>query len=186
MIQISNKLQSLKTIKQLKLNNMPVEYFEVYDKELLKEFFDKYDYKYYVVRDFGHASSQFFRFNVTKEEVYDYVKDAEKFAINVSTSNFKGHQICTGAILIRRNMNVTLSVCCKDECSVRQAEVNPEYSFNCDIDDKRLNQIDGLDQVIDYIFKKNLFDYMVEFSSFDIPVGIQNEKVIVFELRTNY
>ena len=83
-------------------------------------------------------------------------------------------------------MQVSLSVRCEDNCSVRQAEVNPQFSFTCDIDDKRLDDIDGLDQVIDYVFKKNLFDVMVEFASMDIPIGTNQEKVIVFELRTEY
>ncbi|MBQ7466520.1 MAG: hypothetical protein IJS74_00440 [Clostridia bacterium] len=188
MFKIKNKLESLKTLKQLRLNTMPIEYFETYDEELLDKFFQEYDFKYYVVRDFGKASSDLFRFNLSKEQVKEHVKskNAEKFVVNVSTFNFTGHQICTGAILIKRNMQISLSVTCEDNCSVRQAEVNPQYSFNCDIDDRRLDKIDGLDQVIDYIFKKNLFDVMVEFASMDIPVGTENEKVIIFELRTNY
>ena len=188
MIKIKNKLESLRTIKQLGLNTVPIEYFETYDEELMNRFFKQYNFDYYVVRDFGKASSDLFRFNLTKEQVKEHVKskNAQKFVVNVSTYNFKGHQLCTGAIQIKRDMQVSLSVRCEDNCSVRQAEVNPQYSFNCDIDDRRLSDIDGLDQVVDYIFKKNLFDVMVEFASMDIPVGTQNEKVIIFELRTNY
>ena len=186
MLKIRNKLESLKTVKQLGLNTMPIEYFETYNKELLDDFFKRYDYKYYVVRDFGKASSNFFRFNISKKEVYNHVKNAKQFVVNVSTYNFQGHQICTGAIIIKRNMQVSLSVRCEDNCSVRQAEVDPQFSFTCDIDDKRLDDIDGLDQVIDYVFKKNLFDVMVEFASMDIPVGTNQEKVVVFELRTEY
>ena len=186
MITIKNKFESFKTIKQLRLNTLPAEYFESFDESLIKKFFEKYPYDLYVVRDFGKASSNLFRFNLSKEQVIKHVKNAKQFLINVSTSNVKGHQICTGAILIKRDMSVSLSVACRDDFSVRDAEVNPEYSFNCDIEDRRLKDIDGLDQVIDYIFKKNLFDIMVEFASMDVNFGTENEKVLVLELRTNY
>ena len=55
-----------------------------------------------------------------------------------------------------------------------------------DIFDKNLNKIPNIFTIIDYILKNHLLDIIVEFSVFDKCVEIKKEKVIIWELRTNY
>ena len=61
-----------------------------------------------------------------------------------------------------------------------------KWNISTDIFSKKLNQIPNINQVIKYIIDNKLVDYIVEFALFDIPVGINNEHVVLFELRNHY
>lgn len=51
---------------------------------------------------------------------------------------------------------------------------------------KKLNKIVGLDYLYNYAIKNNLIDTIIEFSLFDIEVGVKNERIVVYELRNIY
>ena len=70
--------------------------------------------------------------------------------------------------------------------SVRDALSNPTFNLNTNIFDKRLNKIPHFDYVYQYISNNNLYDVIVEFALFNKDVGIKKDKLIVYELRTNY
>ena len=73
------------------------------------------------------------------------------------------------------------------EASVRDAYRRPTIVVNTDIfDDKALDKIPDFDFLYEYIFKHNLVDIIVEFALFNIPLGINNERIVIFELRTHY
>jgi len=70
--------------------------------------------------------------------------------------------------------------------SVRDALSNPTFNLKTDIFDKNLNSIPHFDFLYQYIVSHDLIDVIVEFSLFDKEVGINHEKIIVYELRTHY
>ena len=51
---------------------------------------------------------------------------------------------------------------------------------------KRALPTPNIDKIIDYIFKKELFDVVVEFAVYLEKIGKYNEYVAIFELRTDY
>ena len=70
--------------------------------------------------------------------------------------------------------------------SVRDAIRNPNFNLKTTIFDKELSRIPYFDYIYKYISDNNLYDIIVEFALFDKEVGEKKEKVIVYELRTNY
>lgn len=70
--------------------------------------------------------------------------------------------------------------------SVRDALKNPTFNLSTDIFDKKLNKIPYFDLIYQYIINHNLQDVIVEFALFDTEVGINNEHIVVYELRTHY
>ena len=64
--------------------------------------------------------------------------------------------------------------------------INPTFNLKTDIFDKRLNEIPYFDLIYQYIINHNLQNVIVEFAMFNTEVGIKKEKIIVYELRTDY
>ena len=70
--------------------------------------------------------------------------------------------------------------------SNRIAMLDPKYNiYDYDLKERRDPTIRGISTVIDYISANGLIGMVVEFSLFDIPVGINKENIIIWELR-NY
>jgi len=70
--------------------------------------------------------------------------------------------------------------------SVRDCYNNPDYKGKSDIFDKRLTNINGVNEIIDYILKNNLTNIIVEFTVFNCLIGKNKEKIVIWELRTDY
>ena len=66
------------------------------------------------------------------------------------------------------------------------AEQFPEFNLSTDIFDKSLNLVPNFDLIYAYIVEHNLIDVIVEFAIYKCPVGIYNEQIIVFEIRTEF
>ena len=183
---IKNKIESMEVIKKLKLNVLPIQYFERYYEEEIKEFMAKYPAKYYAVRIANCAMSNKHRLSVPQDELLEYCKNLTKFTINVSSFCYKENQIICGEIKIYKDMKIEYIVSNNSNYSVRDCYSDPDFSGQTDIYDKKIKNIKGFDTIIDYIFKYNLFDTIVEFTVFNCDVGLNNEKVVIYELRTDY
>lgn len=66
------------------------------------------------------------------------------------------------------------------------AEQNPEFNLKTTIFDKELNKIPKFDEIYQYIVTHKLIDVIAEFAYYDIPVGIHNQNIIIFEIRTHF
>ena len=185
MFKVSNKIESYQLINKLELNKLPEIFLEKYDEKKIKDFLLKYPSRYYAVRDREKSGSKLFNLKVKKEDVLNYVKNQKNFTINVSTYKM-GTQLLTGEILISKNGDLTLSASKNPDFSARDGALYPDWNLSTTIFDKSLNNIMGLNFVIDYIFEKKLIDVIVEFACFSKPLGTQNNKVAIFELRTDY
>ncbi len=68
----------------------------------------------------------------------------------------------------------------------KMAEQFPDFNISTNIFDKKLNYIPKFDLIYKYIVEHDLIDIIVEFAIYDCPVGIYNEPIIIFEIRTEF
>ena len=60
------------------------------------------------------------------------------------------------------------------------------FNIKSNIFDNTLNLVPYFDEIYQYIIDNELKDIIVEFALFNKNVGIKNERIIVYELRTDY
>ena len=182
---INNKLESMHRIHALGLNRFPEQLFKKNEHEKVKQFLACYPADYYAIRDKSKAGGVF-KLKVAKEDVLTEIDDYNLFTINVSSANYVENQILVGEIEIFSNGEVYATLSVDPKASVRDALRHPTFNFKTDIFDKKLNEIPSFDLIYYYIVEHNLQDVIVEFSLFNKEVGIKGEKIVVYELRTNY
>lgn len=185
-MEIKNKIESVNVINQFELNKLEEQLFSRGEEQKVVEFLNKFPYKFYAIRDKSKSGGKF-KFNVKKEDVLKEIQNYDLFSINVSSGNFKNSQILTGDIQVFQDGRIYAILSCDPEASVRDAYARPDFNISTDIfDDKTLCKIPGFDFLLNYIFEHNLFDVIIEFSLFNTNVGVKKEKIVIFELRTNY
>lgn len=183
---IKNKLESIKKIKELKLNTFPEELFKKGEEDKVLEFVNKYPADYYAIRDKSNAGG-IFKLKVKKNNILKEIKGYELYTINVSSINYAENQIMEADIEIKRNGVIYVTISKNPESNVRDNIGDIYMSLKTDIfDDKILNKIPEFDYIYSYLYKYDLFDVIVEFSLFNKPLGINNERIIIWELRTHY
>lgn len=184
-MRIKTKSESIATIKRLGLNQFQEAFFDGFDEDKVKAFLDTTQFEWYDVRDKMTAASPKTK-AVRSEEVIEHCKrtNIEKFTVGISFRNYEKNHICVGEMNIHGDtIDYFLS---NSVCSPRELLKNPDHSGVTDIFDKKLHYIKGLQEAIDYAFEHELFDVIIEFWVFNIPVGIKNEKVVIRELRSDY
>lgn len=182
---IKNKLESIKKISELGLNKFPEQLFKTDEQEKVKEFLNCYPAQYYAIRDKSKAGGVF-KLKVAANDVLAEIRGYNLFTINVSSANYIENQILVGEIEILSNGEVYVTLSVDPTASVRDALRNPTFNLKTDIFDKKLNRIPHFDLIYQYIVIHNLQNTIVEFALFNTEVGIKNEKIIVYELRTHY
>ena len=184
-MRIKNKIESYKIIKDLKLNHFPEKIFKKSEINEINRFLNMYPAKYYAIRDKSKAGG-IFKLKVEKNDIFKEIFGYDLFSINVSSYNYIDNQCLVGEIEIS-NTYVSAILSTNSKFSVRDAIKNPDYNFKTDIfDDKTLNIIPYFNEIYKYIVDKNLKDIIVEFAYFNKPVGLYQEKIIIYELRTDY
>ena len=185
-MEVNNKVESIRIIKERGLNQLAEGLFKAGEVGKVKTFLEQNPAKLYAIRD-RTKTGGIFKFNVKREDVLKEIEGYEVFTINISSANYNKHQLLTGDVKISTDGSVCMIASTNPDASVRSAYANPDFNFETDIfDDKLLNQIPGFDYIYEYIYKHSLMDVIVEFSVFDIPVGTQHDKMVVWELRTHY
>ena len=66
------------------------------------------------------------------------------------------------------------------------AERDLDFNFKTNIFDKRLDLVSGFDRIYRYVVEHSLLDTIVELAVYDIKVGIYQEEVVIFEIRTDF
>jgi hypothetical protein len=187
-MKISNKIESLKKIKELKLNQLPEKFFDEFNAKIIIGFLENNKAEYYAVRDKSTAMSPKHKLAVKNADVLNYCKNnkLQSFTINVSSYNYRENQICAGEICIHSDFTIDYILTNNPSYSVRDCYKNPDFKGVTDIFDKKIKYIKGFDAIIDYVIKYNLFDVIVEFTVFNCPIGANKENIIIWELRTDY
>lgn len=184
-MEISNKLESLAKIKELKLNQFPEKLFYKNEEASILEFIHEYPAKYYAIRDKSKARGTF-KLKVARANILEEIKEYDLFTINVSSYNYIENQILGGDIAIFENNEIYLYLSKDQNATGREEDVSYEFNLKTDIFDSRLNDIPHFDYLYKYIVEHGLLNIIVEFALFNIPVGLYQEPIIIYELRTNY
>ena len=189
MITIKNKKDSIIKMKELKLNYFPLDYFETDDLEGIRIFFEKYPAREYVLRTVNKAKGQFFY-------VYNFQQALEKLkyfdgelTISVSYNPYKENIVLVGDIKVHKGYDgesVDLTARTDTEATHRNIYENPQYNLHASLDDDKVWKIPGFSKIMRYIIDHELYDVIVEFAVYDCKLGINNENVVVTELRTSY
>lgn len=182
---IKNKLESMKKISELGLNKFPEQLFKAGEQEKVRKFLSRYPEKYYAIRDKSKAGG-IFKLKVAANDVFKEINDYDLFTINVSSANYVENQLLVGEIQILSNGEVYATLSLDPTASVRDALRNPTFNLKTDIFDKKLNRIPQFDLIYQYIVNHNLQNVIFEFALFNKQVGIKEERIIVYELRTHY
>ncbi len=183
---IKNKYESDYIIKKLGLNRMSEKIFtDNSTLDELKNYLEENTYEYYNIRDKSAAGGKFL-YMLTKDEVLLKSRKYKRYAVYESLAIADDRLILQGDIEIDRDFVMRASLSDIRGISNRIAMEKPVYNiYDYDLKEKREPSIRGLSKVIDYISQNSLIDMVVEFSLFEIPVGIGQENIIIWELR-NY
>lgn len=185
-MQVRNKLESIKIIKEKKLNTFPEKLFKKGEEEKIRKFLKKYPAEFYAIRSKEIVGCKKNNFKVPYNHVLEEVKQFNLFTINVSSYNYISSFVLIGDIMISRNNNVWFIGSKNRNYTGKMAESNPDFNYNTNIFDKKLNSIPSFDLIYSYILDHDLKDVIVEFAIYNKPVGIYQEQVIIFEIRTDF
>ncbi len=189
MIKIKDKKDSILKMKELRLNYFPLEVFDVDDIEGIKAFFEANPSEEYVMRSPNKTNANFFfvkNFEEAKEHL-EYFN--QEVTIDVSYRPYKEDIILVGDIKVHRGYGadiVDLTARTDSEATQRNIYENPEYNLHTTLEDNKLWDIPGFSKIIRYIADHELYDVIVEFSVYDIKIGVNKENVVISELRTGY
>lgn len=182
---IRNKIESVDAIDKLNLNHFPEKVFKKGQTKEVSEFLNEFPAKFYALRDKSKTGG-FSSHKIKREEVLEKIKVYDElFSINVSSINYMENQVLVGEIQVT-DSNIYFLASTNKEHSLRDAYENPTFNLNTTIFDKALDEIPHFDKIYQFVLNHNLKNVVVEFAYFNIPVGINKENIIVYELRTEY
>ena len=182
---IRNKIDSLEKIIELNLNKFPEKLFKKGDVNEILDFIKIYPAEFYAIRDKSKSCGNF-KLKVSRDKVIEEISNYDLFTINVSSANYEENQLLVGEVEFFRNGDVYCCVSTNQKYSVRDACKNTDFNLKTNIFDKTLDDIPYIDDVYEYISRNELYDVIVEFSLFSKTVGIYNENIIIYEIRTHY
>ncbi len=189
MIQVKNKKDSIIKMKELKLNYFPLNYFETNDLKGIKNFFEKYPAQEYVLRTITKAKGQYF-YVYSYEEALEKLSNFEgELTISVSYNPYKENIVLVGDIKVHKGYDgetVDLTARSDSQATHRNIYENPQYNLHSSLDDDNVWKIPGFSKIMRYISDHELFDVIVEFAVYDCKLGVNNENVVITELRTGY
>lgn len=181
-----NKLESDNMIKKLGLNRIIQNIFTKDSIDDLKSFLQEHPCAYYNMRDKSRSDGKFF-YKITADEVLNNIDNYEnRFSVYESLAPFDDRLIIQGEIIISADFVMQASLSDVKNIPNREAMDNPKYKLFIDLKKENEPDIRGLKKVINYIINHNLFNLVVEFSMFEVPVGINKENIIIWELRDYY
>ena len=185
-MKVRNKLESIEIIKKKKLNSFPEKLFHNNKEQEILKFLEDNPAEYYAIRSKEIVGCKKNNFKVPRESVLDEINNFNLFTINVSSYNYTSNLVLIGDIRISRNNDVWFIGSTNPNFTGKMAEQHPDFNYCTDIFDKRLNSIPSFDLIYKYIIDHDLVDVIVEFAIYDCPVGIYNEPIIIFEIRTEF
>ena len=181
---IKSKRHSSELIKKLNLNGVPEVLFKEYDEVKIGEFCDKYKDPIYILRDLSCPSGKYFICK-SKDDCLMNAKNYDgEFSLAVSCGSYTG-KILLGEILISNN-RVVIGARNDKESHHRNIYDNPCINLDTDWNDKRLWKIDGVEKLFNYLASNKIYDTIVDFVVYDHEVGINNNDVLIVELRSKY
>ena len=189
MIDIKDKKDSIRTMKDMRLNYFPLEAFDTDDEKGIKDFMEKYPAKEYVLRSANKAKGDFF-FVKTFEEAKEKLSAFEReVTVSVSYNEFKDDIVLVGDIIVHKqggSESVDLTARTDTEATHRNIYENPEYNLHASLEEDRVWRIPGFSKIMRYISDHELYNVIIEFAVYDCKIGVNKENVVITELRTGY
>lgn len=183
-MKINSKKHSSDIIKKLNLNRVPEMVCYVFDEESLSAFCDKFPSIKYILRDVENASGTYF-FCKDKQEVMDNARTYKgAFSLAVSCFAYK-NIVLLGEIYLTKD-SVIIVGGNEEGINHRNAYQKAIINKTTTLDDDEIWEIEGVSDLIKYLVDHNLYDVIVEYVVYDAPVGVNNEKVLIVELRSDY
>jgi hypothetical protein len=180
---VKDKAASAKLIQRLGLNRVEQETFHAGNRTEIQTYISRTGYPLYNIRD---NIGRMFKPLVPAKEVLDTIQSYTCFSIFQSLQEIdQKNLVLQGDIIICTNMEVLATLSDKKGITLREATTSPKYKLSFNLLERREPRIKGLKEIIDYIFRHELFGHVVEFSLYDVPVGVNQENILVWELR-NY
>ena len=185
MLKIKNKTQSYNAIKKLNLNVFPMVHCKKGDIDKIEKFVKENGDVTYIVRDEILISRKSIT-RVKKEELINYVNLSERYTVEVESITYADNRVLFGDIKIGTDNSFWFVGTDDGKVSGREKYSQYKWNINTDIFDKKIDRIPNINKIIKYINDNKLENVIVEFAVFDRPVGVNNENVVIFELRTDY
>jgi len=186
-MELNAKVQAVLDLKRRNLNNLNQEIVYCNDIENIKSFVKNNPAPEYCMRDLDSPMGQYF-FAKDFEQIIEFSKNYdERFLLCVSARSYVDQLVLLGDIRVDKENNIVDLTARTDKSAThRNIYENPEFRLHTTLDDDKLWDVPGFLPLIDYISKNSLFNMIVEFGVYNIPLGTKNEKVAIYEIRTNY
>lgn len=186
---IKTKRESVFKMKELKLNYFDEDVFDVKDIKSIEKFFERTNADEYCMRDPDHTSGKVV-FVKNLDECKNELKNYKGFVtICVSANDYAEDIVLLGDIKVKReygNDTVDLTARTDSEATHRNIYENPQYNIHSNLEDDKLWNVPGFSKLMGYIADHDLYNLVIEFAVYDCPVGVNKEKVAIFELRSEY
>ena len=189
MIDVKDKKDSIRTIKELGLNFFPQDVFDHNDFEGFEGFVRKYPAQEYVLRDASKAKGNF----VYTSSLDDIRAALASFSGDVTIAQsyrpLKEDLVLVGDIKVTRGaFGDTVDITARDDQDATQRNIyeNPKYNLHASLEDNKLWDIPGFSKLMRYISDHELYGIILEFLVYDIKVGVNKENVAITEIRSNY
>ncbi len=188
-MKITSKKDSLSVMKKLGLNYFDEIVASVDDLKTIEKFFTKNKAKQYIMRSVDKTLGGFCfvkDFEECKKALKDFKGD---FMLGVSFRTYEKNIVLLGDIEVKNDgmfFHTNLTARDDEQATHRNIYEEPKYNLSVNFDDDKLWKIRGFQELAKYISEHDLYDVIIEFVVFDIPVGIKKEKVAICELRSNY
>lgn len=182
-INIKNKTESKNFIMKKGFNYFPDLFCHKTDLDRIKIFIETNKASLYILRDAKRPHSPFYFFK-NFEECLEYLKlYLDEVIIAVSVNAYQDHKVILGTIELTSDNRVFLTASTDPKCDHRSIFEDNDYNINCKIDDKSLDNIPMFDDIYSFLVDHELIDVIVEYTFYDIPVGIKSETLVIQEVR---
>jgi len=183
-MKIESKKHSASVIKKLNLNRVPEIVCDVYEASVIESFCDKYVANKYILRDVENPSGKYFICK-SKQDCLTYAKEySGSFSLAISCFAYENIVLLGEVLLIKDKITIVAT----NEIGVAHRNVYQKAIINTttSLYDDAVWAVEGAESLINYIVEHNLYDVIIEFVVYDKPVGVNNNKVLITELRSDY
>lgn len=183
-MKVKSKKHSSELIKQLGLNGVPEATFKTYDVQAIENFCNENPANTYILRDLDNPSGKFFVCKSKQDCIENSKEYSGNFSLAVSCFAYDG-RILLGEAMLSNNRIV---IGARNDLLAHHRNIydNPCINLDTNWDDKRLWKVPGVEDLFNYLASKSLYDVIVEFVVYDHKVGVENNNILIVELRSDY
>lgn len=189
---IRNKKDSSEVIKRLNLNRVKCVEFKVDDnvnKKVIEYMLNNGDDKtLWNIRDNTNYSGKFRKCLRASDIESIEFSGIDSISVFESMEQYdREHMVIQGDIWVDNEYNVIATLSTKKGYTLRDAtscaDLFETVKYNFVADKCPIKYREYVDSIVDLICEKGIVGSIVEFTMYDIPVGINSENVVIWEIR---